>query len=138
MNQEYQNYLRSYQWNDKRNERLQIDGYKCAICGNSEQQLNVHHLTYKNIMQEDVENDLITLCRPCHTMLHRIQMFSSVGYQNYRSAQDQFKEPMKAAVLKKICDQAIVEIWQRDKSTGGDCRIFDSGAGMIGKLTKIL
>lgn len=138
MTREYQNYLNSPQWNEKRNKRLQIDGCKCAICGNAGQHLNVHHITYRNIMHEDVENDLITLCRPCHAMLHRIRECSATEYENYKKSEPQFKEARKDAAEKKISELATVEIWQRDFSVGGDCKIFDAGAGMIGKLSNVL
>ena len=138
MNEEYQRYLRSAAWNEKRIRRLQIDHCRCAICGSSDQQLNVHHLTYRNIMQEDVEQDLITLCRSCHAMLHRIRECSAQEYQDYRSAEQKYKEIRRREVARKIYDLAVVEIWQRDISAGGDCKIFDVGAGMIGKLERIL
>lgn len=138
MTPEYQNYLKSPQWSEKRNKRLQIDGYKCAICGNAGQHLNVHHITYRNIMHEDTENDLITLCRPCHAMLHRIRECSAAEYEDYKKAEPKYREARKAEAEKKISELAAVEIWQRDLSVGGDCKIFDAGAGMIGKLSKVL
>lgn len=66
---EYYAYLDSPEWKRKREQRLEIDGHKCVLCGATERQgstLNVHHLTYDNMYQEDVQHDLVTLCRTCH------------------------------------------------------------------------
>ena len=138
ISKEYEKYLRSAAWSDKRTARLRIDHGRCAICG-SGQDLNVHHLTYRNIMKEDVQQDLVTLCRPCHAMLHRIQEQSMDLFQEYKAEKDQrIREARKRDMMKLLFRLIIVEIWQRDLTAGGDVRIFDSGKQMIGKLTQIL
>lgn len=58
-------YYKSKEWTAKRNERLKIDGYKCAKCGFT-RALEVHHINYERIFHEDVSRDLITLCKKCH------------------------------------------------------------------------
>ena len=71
--QEYQRYLRSNEWKQKAAERLKIDGMTCQCCGSRGTALNelqVHHLTYRNIGAEDVYKDLVTLCRSCHKGVH--------------------------------------------------------------------
>ena len=51
---------------------LKRDGYKCYLCG-SEQELQVHHGTYKNHFKEHRNlGDLITLCKQCHEKEHNI------------------------------------------------------------------
>lgn len=65
----YDFYIKSKKWRGKRIERLKIDDFRCARCG-SEINLQVHHLNYENLGNEDVENDLVTLCRKCHAELH--------------------------------------------------------------------
>ena len=65
---DYAQYLASPEWQEKRAKRLALDKYKCALCP-SKNNLNVHHLTYANLGNEDVDNDLITLCRRCHQKL---------------------------------------------------------------------
>lgn len=59
---------RATPWRDKRRQRLEIDGHKCRTCGHdgSIYQLEVHHVSYERFGDEDVENDLITLCSACH------------------------------------------------------------------------
>ena len=58
-------YYKSPLWANKRNERLKIDGFKCAKCGFT-RALEVHHINYERIFHEDVSKDLITLCKKCH------------------------------------------------------------------------
>ena len=134
ISKEYEQYLRSAIWSEKRTARLQIDHGRCAICG-SGQDLNVHHLTYRNIMKEDVQQDLVTLCRPCHAMLHRIKDQANDDYLDYKEGRGEVRKNVLIRTLHRLI---IVEIWQRDLSAGGDVRIFDSGKQMIGKLTQIL
>ena len=58
-------YYKSRTWAEKRNERLKIDGFKCARCGFT-RALEVHHINYDRLYHEDVSRDLITLCKKCH------------------------------------------------------------------------
>lgn len=58
-------YYQSPAWAAKRNERLRIDGYRCAKCGFT-RALEVHHINYERVFHEDVSRDLITLCKKCH------------------------------------------------------------------------
>lgn len=66
----YEAYLMSDQFEKIRQSVLSRDNYKCVVCG-SQDDLQVHHLTYKNIYKEDI-GDLITLCRACHSIYHAI------------------------------------------------------------------
>lgn len=67
---EYDNYLRTPEWREKREELFLLRGKKCEKCG-STKQIEVHHLHYKNIFNEKME-DLQVLCKPCHIEEHRI------------------------------------------------------------------
>ena len=55
-------------WEKKRQERLQIDGHICQTCchDGTNWSLEVHHKTYERFWHENVQTDLITLCRQCH------------------------------------------------------------------------
>lgn len=75
---QYQTYLESDQWKAIAIHRLQIDGFMCQYCGSSliskkddRHRPNIHHFHYRNIMHENVYDDLVTLCKVCHTNLHR-------------------------------------------------------------------
>ena len=73
-------YLKSSQWNKKRKARLKIDNYECQVCKHNrtviQEPLDVHHITYKNVFDEDVDTQLISLCRMHHTQLH-----NELGYE---------------------------------------------------------
>ena len=69
MNTKYLEYLNSKEWLDIRIDLLSIRGKRCENCGNDKCILDIHHLTYKNIFNEEPE-DLIILCRKCHKKEH--------------------------------------------------------------------
>jgi len=64
MTQKYAEYLGSEAWEQKRKQRLAISNWKCAACG-SGHQLQVHHLTYERIFNEEMA-DLLPLCEYHH------------------------------------------------------------------------
>jgi 5-methylcytosine-specific restriction endonuclease McrA len=68
----YNAYLNSSEWKEKRAERLAIDSWHCSNCDKHESEvtLQVHHLTYKNVGDENVVDDLVTLCIDCHQKQH--------------------------------------------------------------------
>ncbi len=66
----YAEYLNSDKWKEKRAERLKIDGYRCRLCGTGKN-LVIHHVTYVRFGNEDVIQDLITLCKKCHNRVHQ-------------------------------------------------------------------
>lgn len=72
--QQYKDYIRSAKWQEKCNQRLQIAEYKCEMCGRLEKNskgLQIHHISYKNLGNEDVNNELICLCGRCHILIHK-------------------------------------------------------------------
>jgi len=83
LNPKYKAYLLSDEWKAKREIVLKRDKYKCRACG-STKKLNVHHLTYKNIFNENPK-ELLTLCEHHHRLIHerytvkeRIQLFIAI------------------------------------------------------------
>ena len=64
----YPRYLSSDAWKDKRRLVLSRDGGICRECRNVAYE--VHHLNYSTVGNESLE-DLISLCRRCHTKKHR-------------------------------------------------------------------
>jgi len=68
----YAEYLRSKEWTDLKIDLITARGQKCEKCGNQKKsptQLQVHHITYKNIFNESPE-DLMILCSYCHRLEH--------------------------------------------------------------------
>jgi len=67
----YKKYLLSKEWNDIKIDLFEFRGKKCERCG-STNQIQVHHLTYKNVFNEEPE-DLEILCKVCHKEEHNIK-----------------------------------------------------------------
>lgn len=70
---EYKRYISSPEWKQKEAERMEIDGYRCVMCGRSIDHcrtLQVHHVTYKRLGHENALTDLCTVCGSCHKKLH--------------------------------------------------------------------
>ena len=65
--------IKSPKWQKKRLEILERDEFSCQNCGETEEQLHVHHLLYhKDTMFWDYDNKyLITFCDVCHYNWHK-------------------------------------------------------------------
>lgn len=76
INAEYLEYLKTDVWKEKARQRLEIDKYKCQGCGCEGTQtnpLNVHHFGYREKLgNENVYTDLVSLCRSCHILIHKV------------------------------------------------------------------
>lgn len=70
--EQYQNYLKTQAWQNKRLERLKIDGGKCCMCGKpvGTGDWHCHHLHYRTVEHENVLTDICTLCNRCHELIH--------------------------------------------------------------------
>jgi len=71
---EYADYLKSIDWKNKREEKLSRKlGTKkrCAICA-SEENLNIHHLSYQVDLTKVEQKDLRVLCKRCHSLTHEL------------------------------------------------------------------
>lgn len=64
----YQKYLKSKEWSDIRNDLFHVRGRACERCG-SAKNLQIHHITYRNVFKEEPE-DLEILCASCHMKEH--------------------------------------------------------------------
>ena len=71
----YNDYMHSDTWRRKAEQRRLIDDCKCTMCGCTGTKYNplqIHHLTYKHLGNEDVYTDLVTVCEQCHVAIHRL------------------------------------------------------------------
>ena len=67
----YKEFLKTKYWNKVRLRVLKRDKNKCTRCG-SKKNLQIHHKTYKNHFRElSHMQDLITLCKDCHSKKHK-------------------------------------------------------------------
>lgn len=69
---EYEAYRLTPHWENLRQTVLCRDGRKCVKCG-SRERLQAHHKFYRPKFEDSIPDDLITLCRPCHEMVHGIR-----------------------------------------------------------------
>ena len=111
---QYDEYLKSPQWQAKRSERLKMDNYTCQRCGyrkdiNCYSWFEIHHLTYKNVGNEDVARDLITLCPECHK-----EVEAGKGAYTYKNLIAKYREKLKELVAEKFC-----VLHKRDDISGG-------------------
>ena len=65
----YSDYLKTSHWEATRKDAIERAGHKCQLCGKDGGALNVHHNNYDHLWQE-TEQDLIVLCRSCHSKYH--------------------------------------------------------------------
>ena len=68
---EYEEYIKSSEWQETRQRILKRDRFRCVMCGEPKN-LHVHHITYENLGEEK-DADLVTLCEECHIKLHDIE-----------------------------------------------------------------
>lgn len=66
--QQYQDYLRSEEWKERRIMLLEEADWICDECG--EPATCLHHLKYDNIGDEELDEDVIPLCNQCHRDIH--------------------------------------------------------------------
>ena len=45
-------------------------GYKCQICGNNHDRLEVHHIRFRSHRGSDSMDNLVVLCGKCHSKIH--------------------------------------------------------------------
>jgi hypothetical protein len=62
-------YLKSEEWKSLRLQRLEQANYKCELCGETKNSLDVHHLVYRRLFNVR-PSDLRILCRDCHEAAH--------------------------------------------------------------------
>lgn len=71
---EYRSYLATPKWHGKRMKRIvEYDNYTCQGCGKrfeGGRGLEVHHIDYRHKGDELVGDDLVSLCRRCHCIIH--------------------------------------------------------------------
>lgn len=118
-------YLKSEKWQKKRLERLRLDDFKCCRCG-TPHNIQVHHTSYEHLCDEDIYNDLVTLCDSCHESIEKetrsgceyhqpINVGSNYGIKNV------IKVPIKNGIIYK--DMMDVDITKQIQFKGGKIRL---------------
>jgi len=66
---EYREYLKTDKWKKQKKKCFSLNLKRCVVC--RKKVVDVHHKTYKRIFKENVETDLIPLCRFHHFEIHK-------------------------------------------------------------------
>lgn len=69
---QYNAYLQTDQWRDKRQRVLERDNYLCQACLKRKAQ-QVHHLTYSFPLGKEPLFVLVSVCNLCHEAIHELQ-----------------------------------------------------------------
>jgi len=67
---DYAQKLQDPRWQRKRLEVMQAADWKCVICGDEKEELNVHHPVYSANCEPWDYLNLQCLCKTCHTINH--------------------------------------------------------------------
>lgn len=73
----YTEYIKSEEWERKREEAFMFHGRSCKKCGKT-RSLHVHHMTYVRLKNELMQ-DLCILCTLCHGEYHKINKTVSIS-----------------------------------------------------------
>jgi 5-methylcytosine-specific restriction endonuclease McrA len=57
-----------------RQQVLRRDGWRCQCCGHRSN-LEIHHKEFRSQGGDDCENNLITMCAVCHSIVHHSLAF---------------------------------------------------------------
>ena len=67
---DYSKKLQDPRWQRKRLEVMQAAGWKCSVCQDDKEELNVHHPDYSAHHEPWEYSNLQCLCSTCHTIQH--------------------------------------------------------------------
>jgi hypothetical protein len=67
----YQEYLKTPEWQARRERHLRAVGYRCQLCNVANVPLEVHHRPYER-RGEELFTDLLALCPKCHSLFHKL------------------------------------------------------------------
>ena len=110
LSDQYYNYINSKEWAAKRTQRLNLDNYKCQKCGET-RNLEVHHLNYIRFGNENINTDLITLCRECH---RQIELQKGETLQEKQERQDALRKEYEER-LERVKEEQL-QIAKREKT----------------------
>ena len=112
----YADYLKTEQWRTVSRERREQDGYKCVCCG-SEGNLEVHHVRYPRNWFDTTTDDLRTLCKECHVMVHRLRERFDVHKKFLTFTKNGFIDLSNPVSHAMCCEQERIialECWKRN------------------------
>ncbi len=98
MQRQYESYMASVEWKQRRQRAIELAGYCCERCGATawDKRLEVHHLTYER-MGHEKDADLMALCPECHAAADRERAISGL----YKSQQALWLKRLNGWATKK-------------------------------------
>lgn len=131
--------FRREDFNSDRRSILKRDNYSCRLCGDSKNKKEIHHIIPKKNGGGNTENNLITLCRPCHKKVTGVEYkyinkFYSIlerKNSNYNKhimhvmvgkkyLQDNLKEISSLVLTNGVDTYKNRDIWNVDKTHSND------------------
>lgn len=92
---DYREYLKSYEWQNKRRYALYMAGYRCEHCKEKKKKLSVHHKHYETLFHERLQ-DVVVLCSDCHANADTLREYNSshetYAYKIYGSGWEYFDD----------------------------------------------
>src|SRR3990167_3471483 len=73
---DYKKYLTTEKWGKTRHKVFCQHSKRCAVCRKGK--VDVHHKTYKRLCEENVEIDLVPLCRFQHFEIHNFAKLNKI------------------------------------------------------------
>lgn len=69
----YEKYLQSNHWKGLRLKVFKVYGRKCFYHQDRVEGIHVHHMKYREFLEDCTERDCVPLCQECHTEAHSKQ-----------------------------------------------------------------
>ena len=103
---DYNEYINSDEWKQKREEIFKLKGRRCNICGTTFGLIDCHHLNYDHFKHEEENEyaDVIPLCRDCHTALHDFMKENEDVIKQLKSDLERLKDSFRAKYRYAIAD----------------------------------
>jgi len=108
--QRYLDYLQSDGWGWLRRAAWGRYGKRCQVCG--EEGVQVHHLVYRQNIEDGLPTDLMPLCVACHNGVHR---YKPVCERLKASPQD---PEIRRAIIRAAKDELMA--WGHKENAGTD------------------
>lgn len=110
----YNEYLKSNHWARLRSEYIPKD-MKCSMCHKRVSSLQLHHLTYVNIGNEQAD-DLLPLCEQCHKLIHQIPKEHIKSKLYYKPVKKKRKKVKRLKRCENCKYKVFIKVGRKKKS----------------------
>jgi hypothetical protein len=106
--EEYDDYIKSPEWKQKRLIILKRDKYRCVMCNKPAQE--IHHVNYHKFNSKGEENTCVSLCRRCHKCEEDMK---DDDYLDFLKEREEFIEDLSEKKIKK--DKKLKDLHKNNK-----------------------